>query len=74
MKLKIVIDRFEGDNAVVLLDESATCFAWPRAYLPPGAAEGDHLTISLTIDKKATRSARQEAKDLLRQLLEANEK
>lgn len=73
MKLKVVIDRFEADKAILLIGESEVRSIWPRDYLPQGAAEGDHLTISLAMDTEATRSAKQEVEDLLRQLLEGNE-
>lgn len=70
-----IIDRFEGDRAVVERELHDT-FAWPRAFLPPGIQEGDvlrvaasgggpatHLTI--TRDEAATAGRRAEARAAL---------
>lgn len=74
MKLKIVIDRIEEDKAVLLIGETETRSVWPRKYLPQGVTEGDHLEVSFRVDPEATRSAKQGVEDLLRQLLEENQK
>jgi len=64
MKYKAVIDRFEGDLAVLLVEDSKQ-FTLPvsRAILPGGIKEGDHLQITLidgllakaTLDEEATK-------------------
>ncbi|KYZ75232.1 hypothetical protein AXX12_13790 [Anaerosporomusa subterranea] len=74
MKLKVVIDRIEENKAVLLIGEAEARSVWPREYLPQGVAEGDHLEVSFRIDQEASRSAKQEVEDLLRQLLEGNQK
>lgn len=74
MKLRIVIDRIEEDKAVLIIGDDQARSIWPVKYLPPGAAEGDHLEVGFRIDREATRSARREVEDLLRQLLEDSEK
>jgi hypothetical protein len=78
---RLVIDRFEGDLAVVEVDGGPT-LDLPRWLLPEGAKEGDHLTarreeagegaarIELRLDPEATRAARQEAVDTLGRLKE----
>jgi 5-carboxymethyl-2-hydroxymuconate isomerase len=70
MKLQVVIDRFEEDKAILLIGETESRVVWPREYLPQGTEEGDHVEVSFRIDPEATRSAKQEVEDLLRQLLE----
>jgi hypothetical protein len=42
---RLVIDRFEGDLAVVEVDGEGT-LDLPRWILPEGVKEGDHLTVS----------------------------
>lgn len=71
MHIKTIIDRFEGDVAVLLAGDGEEKAHWPKVLLPEGAKEGDILRISLTIDAEATRQAREEAETLLRQLLES---
>ncbi len=69
MRVRVVLDRFEGDKAVLLVGDAEQSVAWPRAFLPDGAAEGDVLWLALSIDSEATRVAKEEAEDLLRKLL-----
>ncbi len=44
---KAVIDRFEGNIAVVLVGEAETKLDVPRASLPKEAKEGDWLKVKL---------------------------
>lgn len=69
MQMTAVIDRFEGDAAVLLAGDKEDTVRWPRKLLPQGAKEGDILRLSFAIDAEATRQAKNEADDLLRQLL-----
>ena len=44
---KVIIDRIEGDLAVlVLYDNDGVKFNMPVALLPDGANDGDHLEMS----------------------------
>jgi len=62
MKTKAVIDRFEGDKAVLLVGEEEDRLIVPRASLPPEVKEGqwlqvdvsDDRVLSATIDKAET--------------------
>lgn len=54
--MKVTIDRFEGDYAVVEL-ENRDMADLPKALVPLGAKEGDILEI--TIDEDETESRRQ---------------
>lgn len=53
-----VIDRFEGDWAVVEFDRLT--FNIPKVLLPEGAREGDVIEITISVNKKVT-SERQKA-------------
>lgn len=55
--MKIIIDRFEGDIAVVELP-SGTMINCPKELLPDNAKEGSILTI--TVDNDATNKKLQE--------------
>lgn len=67
--IRIVIDRIEGDLAVlVLYDDDRLKFNLPLRYLPEGAREGDHLQMSFTEDEAGRESERQRIGDLLSEL------
>ncbi|MDR1702438.1 MAG: DUF3006 domain-containing protein [Sporomusaceae bacterium] len=76
MRLTAVIDRFEGDIAVLLLRKNAadteTPVILPKKFLPP-AQEGAILKISLAIDKAATQNALAENAKLLQEILDSQE-
>lgn len=48
--MKAVIDRFEGDYAIVLLGDEEVQVDIPRRRLPEGAREGSWLTVSFELD------------------------
>jgi hypothetical protein len=66
MKYKAVIDRFEGDLAVLLVEDNKQ-FTLPvsRTILPLNIKAGDHLQITLinglltkaTLDEEATKAS-----------------
>lgn len=49
--MKIIVDRFEGNIAVVEL-EDGSIIDCPKALLPTNAKEGS--IINITVDEKAT--------------------
>lgn len=52
-KLKVFIDRIEGDLAVIVLyDDDRIKFNIPVKYLPEGARGGDYFTLTFAIDRK----------------------
>lgn len=66
--LKLVIDRFEGEWAVIECGRKV--FNLPRFLLPAQAAEGDVITISVEVDREATASAKGGAANLADELFE----
>jgi len=56
----VVLDRWEGNLAVLLADkeEETVRFHLPRALLPAGCREGDYLTLTLAVEANATTAAR----------------
>jgi hypothetical protein len=73
---KAVIDRFEGDWAVLLLGDTSRVVNVPRVSVPENAMEGDWLrveldideVISVTIDRKETRKMRRRIEEKLARL------
>ena len=59
--MKVIIDRFEGDYAVVELPDQS--FIDVPKSLFPGAKENDVIDIS--IDKKSTDERKQRIQDLM---------
>ena len=51
MKIKAVIDRFEGTTAVLNMGEDERQMEVPRAALPKGCKEGDWLQVELDDEK-----------------------
>ena len=67
--IKVVIDRIEGDLAVVVLyDDDRVKFNLPVKYLPEGVRGGDHLRVSFDVDKKSHESEKSRIADLLKDL------
>ena len=66
---KVVIDRVEGDLAVVVFyDDDRVKFNLPLQYLPEGVREGDHLQMSFVKDLSGRESERMRIDELLKDL------
>lgn len=61
-----VIDRIEDGGLAVLLigEDGKTQLDFPVSLLPRGAAEGDHLRISISLDRRS----RTEAEERIRRM------
>ena len=76
MKTKAVIDRFEGDKAVLLVGEEQDALVVPRAKLPKGVKEGhwlkvdveDDRVLSAEIDEEETSRAKERINEKLARL------
>lgn len=64
----IIIDRFEGDIAVV--EYKGKKYDIPRAWLPVGAKEGDVLVVTLVVDEEATTRRRKVMERKVKDLFE----
>jgi len=66
---KLVVDRIEGDLAVlVLYDDDSVKFDLPLRYLPDGVREGDHLQMDFREDEASRGSDKKRVDDLLNEL------
>ncbi len=68
--MRAVLDRFEEDSAILLFGDGELLVELPRKLLPPGAVEGDILTVSFEIDRRATAEQRRKIAGLLERLKE----
>jgi hypothetical protein len=67
--IKVVIDRIEGEKAVVVLyDDDAVRFNLPASLLPEGVKGGDHLRMTLAADKESRAAEKKKIDDLLKDL------
>lgn len=66
--MKVILDRFEGQMAVLEWGESTVDI--PRAELPPGAREGSVLTVRLELDEGATAERRRRAEETIKRMRE----
>ena len=64
--MKVIIDRFEGDYAVVEIDKGN--FVNLPKELVPNAKEGD--VIIIRVDHEETNKRKEHVKDLMNQLFE----
>lgn len=53
-RIRALLDRFEGECAILLLGDEGREALWPADLLPDGAREGTALWIDLGLDTGAT--------------------
>lgn len=66
--MKAVIDRFEGDYAVVLFGDAEIQVDIPVVLLPEGVEEGSWLRVSFELDPEGTQGQKEKIKDMLDKL------
>ncbi len=66
--MKAVIDRFEGDYAVVLFGDEEVKVDIPKKLLPNDAGEGSWLKILFELDKEGTKKQEEKIAGLLDKL------
>ena len=68
MEIKLTIDRFEGDLAV-LIGEDKQPINWPKDKLPGNAKEGSVISFWLANDLEKTEDDKRLAKNILNEIL-----
>ena len=63
-----VIDRFEGENAVLLVGKNEQQVIFPTSELPKNLNEGDYLRTNISFDAEATKTALNESSSLLNKI------
>ncbi len=66
--VKAVVDRFEGERAVLLVGQEERQAIFPAANLPQGLSEGDYIRMKISYDAKTTKAAAEESARLLNEL------
>ena len=66
--MKAVIDRFEGDFAVILFGDKEIKTDIPRELLPKDAKEGSWLNVSFELDAEGTQKQEEKIRGLLEKL------
>lgn len=72
MLIKLTIDRFEEDKAVLKTEENETII-WPKSKLPKNLNEGAKLLFLITNNKEEEKLGKQLAKDILNEILDTGE-
>jgi hypothetical protein len=74
-QLHAAIDRIEDNEMAVLLigDDEKTQVDVPLALLPDGATDGDHLTITISLDKESRDATANRVKKLQDKLTQAGD-
>ncbi len=67
MIIKITIDRFESDKAV-LITEDGENIIWPKKKLPENSREGSSLMFAITGNKE-DKTTKNLAKNILNEIL-----
>lgn len=72
--MKAIIDRMEGQLAVLLLaDYEDLSINIPREYLPAEAKAGDHLNATFTLDIESCTKTATHVQELLKDLTKDND-
>ena len=74
MNITLVIDRFEGEYAILESQEkNPLTFNFPRHLLPEGVKEGNVIRFNIDIDDKETERRRKKIKEQLDNLKEKDQ-
>ena len=68
MNIKIIIDRFEGEKAVLKTDDGHSVI-WPKNKLPAGIKEGVILNFNIADDGETEKGKRNLAKEILNEII-----
>lgn len=67
--MKVVVDRIEGDKAVLVdYEDDNVTFILPVSRLPDGTRGGDHLSVTFVKDIESRAAENKRAEDLLEEL------
>lgn len=68
MLIRLTIDRFEGDKAVLIAGDGETII-WPKNKLPENAHEGMSLNFNVAEKAEREKQDRQTAKDIINEII-----
>jgi hypothetical protein len=71
--MKVTLDRFEGEFAVLLVrDDESISIDFPTCLLPKKCKEGDILDLTITRDVEETAEAKKRVSNLIEKLKKKN--
>lgn len=68
MLIKLIVDRFEADKAVLAADDGLL-IAWPKNKLPAEIHEGSALSFDITETAEREKRDKQTAKDIINEII-----
>ncbi|NTU69729.1 DUF3006 family protein [bacterium] len=68
-----IIDRFDGDNAVVIIKETQQIILWPIRKLAQDVNVGDLVWLHLACDKDLTMEREKIARKILEEVINGKE-
>ena len=77
MRAKVIVDRIEGDKAILDVHGFDSRIIYPACLIPRGVKEGDILTLDLKKSRQTktmTQVRQKKAKNLLDRLIEKSAK
>ncbi|NLK01236.1 MAG: DUF3006 domain-containing protein [Clostridia bacterium] len=66
--MRAVVDRFEGDQAILLFGEDEFQVAFPRDLLPEDTREGSWLNVNFELDTEGSEKQKEKISGLLDKL------
>ncbi len=66
--MKAVIDKFEGEYAIVLFGEDEVKVDIPKILLPEGAKEGSWLNVNFELDIEGEKKQREKIENKIERL------
>ena len=70
--MRVVVDRIEGEHAVLLFGDKEVKVDMPLELLPKGIKEGNILNSIFELDPKAEQQQREKVENLLNKLRNKN--
>lgn len=68
MVIKLIVDRFEGDKAVLAANDG-TAIIWPKNKLPADSHEGSALSFDIREEAEREKLDKQTAKDIINEII-----
>lgn len=72
MNLKVTIDRFDGDTAIIKTSDG-DIISWPKNKLPEGTGAGAILNFNILDDTASKQDKKETAKAILNEILNTEE-
>ncbi len=68
-RIKVVVDRFEGEYAILMIGDPEEPVDFPQKLLPKGTKEGSWLWLDFELDPKGEAKQREKMKKLMDKLV-----